>query len=394
MAPVSDVELEADSSRPLSKEDCVCPICLEIFMEPVTLPCSHTFCKVCFLESVDKATLCCPLCRKRVSTWARHQTRKKSLVNESLWKNIQRCFPRSEERRQGGGEEHMEVMCFRRLCEPGALRQEYEDQVSKLSEEKRVLDEQERQASEELIQRLLAEEEELQKEQRQIRHEDERLARLLSQELNSADQRRPPEATVKKKPVGQMDRFLSPLSKGSTHISPNNKEYISVPQTSSSEPQTDQSQPQDPDLNDIDQSAHGDRPPEGGVLSEWEAELQRRRQQEEEDLRVALQLQRELDRQQRLTDRSKGSEDAYELRTPRRAGGGRGGAATATVTAGARARKRSRSSSSSSAPPHAMPPHSPCPHTPPPHASQTLPVSPALRGARQTTLTDLFNLHS
>ena len=30
----------------LSLEDCRCPVCLEIFMEPVTLPCTHTFCKV------------------------------------------------------------------------------------------------------------------------------------------------------------------------------------------------------------------------------------------------------------------------------------------------------------------------------------------------------------
>uniref|UniRef100_A0A3P8U9J5 RING-type E3 ubiquitin transferase n=1 Tax=Amphiprion percula TaxID=161767 RepID=A0A3P8U9J5_AMPPE len=83
-------------------DDCLCPVCLEIFMEPVTLPCSHTFCKACFLESVDKATLCCPLCRRRVSTWARLNSRTNSLVNQQLWQQIQDQFPLQCQRRLSG----------------------------------------------------------------------------------------------------------------------------------------------------------------------------------------------------------------------------------------------------------------------------------------------------
>uniref|UniRef100_A0A3Q2V8J3 RING-type E3 ubiquitin transferase n=1 Tax=Haplochromis burtoni TaxID=8153 RepID=A0A3Q2V8J3_HAPBU len=86
----------------LSWVHCLCPVCLEVFMEPVTLPCTHTFCKVCFLESVDKATLCCPMCRKRVSTWARLHSRNNTLVNETLWRRIQTCFPRQCEHRLSG----------------------------------------------------------------------------------------------------------------------------------------------------------------------------------------------------------------------------------------------------------------------------------------------------
>lgn len=57
-------------------------------------------------------------------------------------------------------------------------------------------------------------------------------------------------------------------------------------------------------------------------LTQQEAELEERRRQEEEDRRLALQLQRQLDREEhsRATDRSKDSADPYALRqrTPRR----------------------------------------------------------------------------
>lgn len=56
----------------------------------------------CFLESVDKATLCCPLCRKRVSTWARQNSRNNTLVNQQLWTQIQTRFPLQCQRRLSG----------------------------------------------------------------------------------------------------------------------------------------------------------------------------------------------------------------------------------------------------------------------------------------------------
>ncbi|KAJ0064079.1 hypothetical protein NL108_018341 [Boleophthalmus pectinirostris] len=469
MAPVSDVERGAEGSEGLSREDCLCPICLEIFMEPVTLPCAHTFCKACFLESVDKTTLCCPLCRKRVSTWARRHNRDRSLVNEDLWARIQRVFPQNTERR--GAHDDTETMCFPRLSEPGALRREYEDQISKLTEEKRALEEQECRASEELIQRLLAEEEELLKQQRRRDEDDERLARLLSRELNSTSaeseqSRAPQETPVKKKPLGQIDRFLCPLSRSPAHISHANKENMLVDLSSEPPPldfygpQTDTERPrvQSPG-GTADQPDRGDRPAEGGAkrksgeaqddddetrgkrscpssglvgvaLAEWEEELQRRRRQEEEDLRLALELQRQLDRQQRHTDRRKGSEDAYLLRAAR---------GTPEDTAPAAARKRPPAAATATLstpvrqtqttlkaaavqrrhPPSATvtratltdpasdpaPPEQPRAFSPPlpapkpakpgPATPKTCPKTPQTcpKSKRQTTLTDLFNLH-
>ncbi|XP_059186144.1 zinc-binding protein A33-like [Centropristis striata] len=51
-----------------SEEDLCCPICDEIYRDPVVLSCSHSFCKVC-LKSWwrEKQTRDCPVCRRRSS---------------------------------------------------------------------------------------------------------------------------------------------------------------------------------------------------------------------------------------------------------------------------------------------------------------------------------------
>ncbi|XP_034024135.1 E3 ubiquitin-protein ligase rnf168 [Thalassophryne amazonica] len=237
--------MEGRGGKALCWDDCICPVCLEMFLEPVTLPCTHTFCKSCFLESVDKTTLCCPMCRKRVSTWARLNSKKKTLVNEQLWRQIQTSFPTQCQRRLSGQDADVECDLelsgfVPRVSEPGELRQEYEDQISKLTEQKRTVEEEERKASEEYIQRLLAEEEMLLQTERQRAEEDERLARLLSHELNtvpsSSDNSCPVTHTKTKQKVtlGQIKKFLSPLSKTShSYSSPTssfvaNKENILV----------------------------------------------------------------------------------------------------------------------------------------------------------------------
>lgn len=382
MSPASEVEGSDVGGRgqetTLSKEDCLCPVCLEIFMEPVTLPCTHTFCKVCFLESVDKATLCCPMCRKRVSTWARLHSRNNTLVNETLWRRIQTCFPRQCEHRlsgQGEAEDpHSALVCFRRVSEPGELRQEYEDQITKLTEEKRELQEEERKASEEYIQRLLAEEEQLLRDERKRRDEDERLARLLSDQLNPPaleDRGHVTVTPLKKKAasVGHIEKFLCPrvappsstCSSASSLVS--NKENILVseaalpaerrpPQLDYYGPETELRPPEEvanhqpgsqairdggcssvkrksSELEATEEAtadtkrvpAHFLGSSSFSLLEEAEQELQERRRQEEEDRRLAFILQKQLDQEEkrRATNRSKGSTDAYQLRPHRRA---------------------------------------------------------------------------
>ncbi|KAL7398448.1 hypothetical protein ABVT39_010227 [Epinephelus coioides] len=42
-----------------------CPICLQLFSDPMVLPCGHNYCRACIWKSVDKGAIsCCPECRE------------------------------------------------------------------------------------------------------------------------------------------------------------------------------------------------------------------------------------------------------------------------------------------------------------------------------------------
>ncbi|XP_004603290.2 E3 ubiquitin-protein ligase RNF168 [Sorex araneus] len=182
-----------------SLSDCQCQICVGILIEPVTLPCSHTLCNACFQSTVEKASLCCPFCRRRVSSWTRYHTRRNSLINKELWEVIQKHYPEECKLRASGleSEEFVDDCCpVRLISKPGELRREYEEEISKVAAERRASEEEEKKASEEYIQRLLAEEEEeerrqaekRQKEQEEQLKNDEELARKLSTNLNNFHQ--------------------------------------------------------------------------------------------------------------------------------------------------------------------------------------------------------------
>ncbi|CAL8305051.1 unnamed protein product [Arctogadus glacialis] len=55
----------ASASRLVTDEDFLCSICLEVFTDPVALPCGHDFCLNCITKHWDtKGTSSCPLCNK------------------------------------------------------------------------------------------------------------------------------------------------------------------------------------------------------------------------------------------------------------------------------------------------------------------------------------------
>ncbi|KAM6159673.1 E3 ubiquitin-protein ligase RNF168 [Erethizon dorsatum] len=221
--------------------ECQCPICMEILVEPVTLPCRHTLCNPCFRATVEKASLYCPFCRRRVSSWTRYHTRRNSLINVELWELIQRHYPAECKRRASGQEsEEIDEDCqpIRLLSQPGELRREYEEEISKVEAERRASEEEENKASEEYIQRLLAEEEEEERrwaEKRRSEMEeqlknDEELARKLSININNfheksvlaspLNSRKSDPVTTKlqaknknkQRNIGDIQKYLSPKS--------------------------------------------------------------------------------------------------------------------------------------------------------------------------------------
>ncbi|XP_041708564.2 zinc finger protein RFP-like [Coregonus clupeaformis] len=54
----------ASSSILLSEEQFQCSICLDVFTEPVSIPCGHNYCKACIRGYWDSTDLCqCPMCK-------------------------------------------------------------------------------------------------------------------------------------------------------------------------------------------------------------------------------------------------------------------------------------------------------------------------------------------
>ncbi|XP_061072119.1 E3 ubiquitin-protein ligase RNF169 isoform X2 [Conger conger] len=130
-----------ETTRLLTLDEARCPLCHEIFLEPVTMPCRHSVCLPCFKQAVQFTSLCCPLCRLRVSSWARRQSREKGLVNTELWDRVRQSYPEKCKQRMERQEGEEKIFCSpAHICKPGDIRQDYEQQKNKVvvKEEKRT----------------------------------------------------------------------------------------------------------------------------------------------------------------------------------------------------------------------------------------------------------------
>ncbi|XP_061582528.1 E3 ubiquitin-protein ligase TRIM35-like [Cololabis saira] len=83
-----------------SENDLSCPVCQDIFKDPVVLSCSHSFCRACIQSWwTEKETRPCPCCQRKSS--------KTDPPRNLALKNLCEAFLQDEERREAAGPEHM-----------------------------------------------------------------------------------------------------------------------------------------------------------------------------------------------------------------------------------------------------------------------------------------------
>ncbi|XP_064383479.1 E3 ubiquitin-protein ligase rnf168-like [Halichondria panicea] len=111
-----------------------CPVCYEIIREPVMFPCKHEICLTCFKKSLETANHWCPICRKRISSWARRNvnnpvsSERKRKIEEVLAKCDINTLMKSTESTN-------DERCWK-LSEPGEVRKDYLCELDKMQEER------------------------------------------------------------------------------------------------------------------------------------------------------------------------------------------------------------------------------------------------------------------
>ncbi|KAL7859094.1 hypothetical protein SRHO_G00142410 [Serrasalmus rhombeus] len=89
--------------NPLSEEDFSCPVCCDIFRDPVLLSCSHSVCKTCLQKFWEtKGSRECPVCRRRSS--------KEYPPCNLVLKNLCEAFLESRSQRSSAGSEGLCVL--------------------------------------------------------------------------------------------------------------------------------------------------------------------------------------------------------------------------------------------------------------------------------------------
>ncbi|XP_028267201.1 nuclear factor 7, brain [Parambassis ranga] len=86
----------------LPEDDLTCPICCDIFTDPILLPCGHSFCRSCLKKCRDTGLRECPVCRKRAT--------KSNLTSNLALKNV--CEAVVQARRQSSVSEEDQMNCI------------------------------------------------------------------------------------------------------------------------------------------------------------------------------------------------------------------------------------------------------------------------------------------
>ncbi|KAL0966974.1 hypothetical protein UPYG_G00302950 [Umbra pygmaea] len=85
-------------------EDLTCPVCIDIYKDPVLLSCGHSFCKTCLQEYWEqRESQECPVCRRKSSNDLGHPS--------FALKSLCEAFPQSQLVSQLASERRSEVLC-------------------------------------------------------------------------------------------------------------------------------------------------------------------------------------------------------------------------------------------------------------------------------------------
>ncbi|XP_063224553.1 E3 ubiquitin-protein ligase RNF169-like [Bacillus rossius redtenbacheri] len=183
--------LHSKMLREMTLLDVMCPVCRGILIEPVTMPCYHCLCKLCFERTMEEASLSCPMCRKRIGGWFRKNSKTGKLIDSKLWKEIKTQFPHQVGAKLKGEDDGIpedvltQFAPQQQLCDTGEIRREYELDLKKLQDEERRRQEEEESKSAALIEQLQEEEMQLRLRLKQAEM-DERLARQLQDEASQS----------------------------------------------------------------------------------------------------------------------------------------------------------------------------------------------------------------
>jgi hypothetical protein len=80
-----------------------CTFCLDIFFQPVTAPCGHTFCRDCVASALRTGKKSCPLCRTPILPSS------VDTINYALSDIIKQYFPDQSAEREAESSQHIKT---------------------------------------------------------------------------------------------------------------------------------------------------------------------------------------------------------------------------------------------------------------------------------------------
>ncbi|XP_065888446.1 E3 ubiquitin-protein ligase RNF168-like [Dysidea avara] len=104
-----------------------CSVCFELIIEPVVFPCRHEVCESCFHKNLRAANFCCPICRLRISSWARKRV--DDPVDKKRRKELASAMTETSVVDQS-------LPVFRRIASPGEIHKDYMDEKKVVDKER------------------------------------------------------------------------------------------------------------------------------------------------------------------------------------------------------------------------------------------------------------------